>query len=170
MGGATLGNCALFTLPVYGGGATIENAPMTIRSKAEHNQVSSPFGFMNNYAMSMTKGATGSFGLDVPVVNANFVSAGILDGVINRGRNYVHIDNLNCNTRFKGTVNEVSADADGFYTVTVQPASGGWLEGDQNFCAFGIRLGGTLRLTDGASGYPDFYATSVLIGIERQQP
>ena len=171
MGGATLGNCALFTLPVDGSGTVIENAPMTIRFKVEHNpDGSSPFGFINGYAMSMTKGATGGFGLNVPVVNANFVGVGVLDNAINRGRNYVHIDNLSCNTRFKGTVNEVSADPSGYYTVTVQPASGGWLDSDQNFCAFGIHLGGTLRLTDGASGYPDFHAVGVLIGIERPQP
>lgn len=170
MGGATLGNCALFTLPLDGGGNTIENAPMTIRFKVEHNpDGSSPFGFINGYGMSMTKGATGGFGLNVPVVNANFVSLGVLDNVVNRGRTYVHIDNLNCNTRFKGTVNEVSADASGFYTVTVQPTLGGWLETEQNFCAFGIHLGGTLRLTNGASGYPDFHAVGVLIGIERPQ-
>lgn len=171
MGGATLGNCALFTLPVDGSGTVIETAPMTIRFKVEHNpDGSSPFGFINGYAMSMTKGATSGFGLNVPVVNANFVGVGVLDNAINRGRNYVHIDNLSCNTRFKGTVNEVSADPSGYYTVTVQPASGGWLDSDQNFCAFGIHLGGTLRLTDGASGYPDFHAVGVLIGIERPQP
>ena len=171
MGGATLGNCALFTLPQNSDGTVIENAPMTIRFRVENNfGGSSPIGFINSYAMSMTKGATGGFGLNVPVVNANFVSLGVLDNVINRGRNYVHIDNLSCNTRFKGTVNEVSADAAGYYTVTVQPSSGAWLESDQNFCAFGIRLGGTLRLTNGSSGYPDFHARNVLIGIERPQP
>ncbi|WP_273566083.1 hypothetical protein [Maribacter halichondriae] len=171
LGGATLGDCALFTLPVDGSGTVIENAPITIRFKVEHNpDGSSPFGFINGYAMSMSRGATGDFGLNVPVVNANFVGVGVLDGVVNRGRDYLHIDNLSCNTRFKGTVNEVSADPSGYYTVTVQPASGGWLETDQNFCAFGIHLGGTLRLTDGASGYPDFRATGVLIGIERPQP
>ncbi|MGI9544680.1 MAG: hypothetical protein ACR2MX_15565, partial [Cyclobacteriaceae bacterium] len=169
VGGATLGNCALFTLPVDVSNNIIEDAPMTIRFKVEHNPGSSPFGFINQYALSLSKGATGGFGVNVPVVDANFVALGQLDGVINRGRNYVHIDNLNCNTRFKGTVNEVSADASGFYTVTVQPASGRWLEPDQKFCAFGIRLGGSLRLTNGSSGYPDFHATSVLIGIEKPE-
>ncbi|MDN5202493.1 hypothetical protein QQ008_13990 [Fulvivirgaceae bacterium BMA10] len=169
LGGATLGNCALFTLPVDGSGNIIQDAPMTIRFKVEHNPLGGASGFINQYALSMSKGATGGFALNVPVVDANFVAPGQLDTVVNRGRRYVHIDNLSCNTSFKGTVNEVSADPSGFYTVTVQPVSGGWLESDQNFCAFSINLGGTLRLTDGSSGYPDFNATRVLIGIEKPE-
>ena len=98
------------------------------------------------------------------VVDANFISLGIMDNVLNRGRKYSHLDNLNCNIRFKGTVNEVTADASGYYSVIVQPASGGWLEADQNFCAYSINLNGTLRLTDGATGYDDYHATRVLIG------
>ena len=170
MGGATLGNCALFTLPVDGSGQTIEDAPMTVRFKVEHNPDGSPFGFMNTYALSISKGATGGFNLNVPVVDANFVGLGIMDNVVNRGRNYKHLDNLNCNIRFQGTVNEVTADASGYYSVIVQPASGGWLENDQNFCAYSINLNGTLRLTDGASGYDDYHATRILIGIERPSP
>jgi len=167
MGGATLGNCALFTLPVDGHGQTIEDAAMTVRFKVEHNAGGGSTGFINQYAMSVSKGATGGFSLNVPVVDANFISPGVMDNVVNRGRRYLHLDNLNCNIQFKGTVNEVTADAAGYYTVTVQPASGSWLETDQNFCAFSINLHGTLRLTDGATGYDDFHATRVLIGIER---
>lgn len=166
LGGATLGNCALFQLPVVGDTA-VEDAPMTIRFKVEHNPGETPpRGFMNRYGVSITKGAIGGFGVDVPVVDAVF-SGGFLTPEANRGRKYVHTSDLNCITNFKGTVNEISADADGYFTVTVQPASGRWLEPDQPFCAFGIHLGGTLRLTNGTSGYPDFHATNVLIGIER---
>ncbi|MEN8201989.1 MAG: hypothetical protein ABFS28_05285 [Bacteroidota bacterium] len=167
MGAATLGNCALFTLPVDGSGNVIENAPLTIRFKVEHSPDGSPYGFINHYALSVSKGATGIFNLNVPVIDADFVGPGIMNNVVNRGRRYHHVDNLNCNIRFKGTVNEPTADASGYYSVTVQPASGGWLEADQNFCAFSIILYGTYRLTDGATDYDDFHATRVLIGMER---
>lgn len=168
LAGTTLGNCGLFTLPVDGTGNVIEDAPVTIRFKVEHNP-GELNGFINNYELSMGKGATGNFPLDVPVVDANFVTVNNLDTVVNRGRNYVHGNALNCNIRFRGTVNEVSADASGYYTVTVRPATGGWLESDQNFCAFKIHLGGNLRLTDGSSGYRNFHAVDVLIGIERPE-
>ncbi len=166
LGGDTLGDCALFQLPVVGG-TVVEDAEMTIRFKVEHNPgQTSPRGFMNQYAVSITKGATGGYGVDVPVIEAEFFD-GFLTIEANRGRKYIHTSDLNCITNFKGTVNEKSMDEDGYFTVTVQPASGRWLEPDQSFCAFGIHLGGNLRLTNGTSGYPDFRATSVLIGIER---
>ena len=133
----------------------------------EHNPGTSPYGFINNYTLSVSKGATGAFNLNPSVEDAVFVGPGLLDNVVNRGRSYQHLDNLNCNINFKGTVNELNADASGYYTVTVQPNTGGWLEPGQNFCAFSINLGGTLRLTDGASSYDDFHATRILIGIER---
>lgn len=168
LGGATLGNCALFQLPIVGD-AVVEDAPMTVRFKVEHNPNELPArGFMNQYALTVSKGATGGFGLNIPVVDAVFSGSSLIPEV-NRGRKYVHTSDLDCIQTFKGTVNEISADADGYYTATLQPASGGWLEPGQKFCAFSINLGGTLRLTNGTSGYPDFHATSVLIGIERPE-
>lgn len=165
-GGDDLGDCALFQLPTIGG-TVVEDAPMTVRFKVEHNpNALPPRGFMNEYALTVHKGSTGGFGVNLPVVDAIFSGSSLIPEV-NRGRKYAHTSDLECTTVFKGTVNEVSADGDGYYTAILQPSSGGWLDPEQSFCAFSINLNGTLRLTNGSSGYPDFHATSILIGIER---
>lgn len=160
-----LGECALFTLPAVNGLVT-EGAGLTVKFKAIHNPVASTTGFMSNYGLSMAKGA-GGFAFTPPAAQANFASFGILDNVVNSGRNYVHGNDLNCITNFKGTINEPTADGDGNYSVTLNPANGHWLEPGQPFCAFGISLSGNLRLTDGEGGYPYFYGGQVLIGIQR---
>jgi hypothetical protein len=159
-----LGECALFTLPKVGETVT-ENAGLTVKFKAIHKP-GTAVGFMNSYALSMAKGASG-FSFTPPAAPANFTSPGVLDTVINSGRTYMHGSDLNCITYFHGTENEPTADGDGNYTVTLHPLSGHWLEPDQPFCAFGIYLNGNLRLTNGESGYPNFYGGQVLIGIQR---
>ncbi len=166
LGDQSLGNCALFQLPMIGE-TVVEDAPMTIRFKVEHNPgPTPPKGFINHYELSILKGATGSFAVNLGVEDALF-AGGALQPTPNRGRRYVHTDDTDCLTIFKGTVNEIAADADGYITASLQPASGGWLLPDQKFCAFAIHLGGTLRLTNGSGGYTDFHATPVLVGIER---
>lgn len=166
-GAGTLGDCALFTLPTSGG-TTVENPGLVIRFKAIHNPPPGAYtiGFMNSYGLSMAKGS-GGFSIAPGNANAIFSLPGILDGTLNTGRTYVHGDNLNCITYFRGTINEPSADGDGYYTITIRPQTGGWLEPGQQFCAFGLYLGGNLRLTNGEGGYPDFSAGGVLIGIQR---
>lgn len=159
-----LGECALFTLPVVNG-TVVEGAGLTVKFKAVHKPASST-GFMNNYGLSMAKGA-GGFAFTPAAAPANFMAPGILDANINSGRNYVHGNDLNCITYFRGTINEAAADAEGYYTVTLLPASGHWLEPGQPFCAFGISLSGYLRLTNGESGYPYFSGGQVLIGIQK---
>ncbi|WP_117880514.1 hypothetical protein [Aureibaculum luteum] len=164
MGGNTIGECGLFTLPVDSSNNIINDAPMTIRFKVDHNPGEAK-GFMNSYELTMGKGATEVFPLNVPLRAADF---SINDP--NRGRYYVENNPLNCNISFKGTGNETMADAEDYYTVIVQPASGGWLTAEQNFCAFKIRLVGNLRLTNGNSGYQPFNAIDILIGIEKPEP
>jgi len=160
MAGITLGNCALFTLPKDVNSVTIENAPITVRFKAVQKT-----GFMNAYELYMAKGAVGSFAVNPGVLPANFVGA-FLDNLPNRGRTYIHSSNLNCDQKFKGTISEVTADSNGFYEVVLTPA-GAWLEPSQTFCAFSLNLGGTVRHTDGSSGYDYFSGGQVLIGIQR---
>ena len=159
MNGVTLGNCALFTLPKVGE-VTVENAPITVRFKAIQKT-----GFMNSYELYMYKGAVGSFTVTPGTAPANF-SGGFLDNTVNRGRYYMHSSNLNCDTNFKGTISESTADSDGFYEVVLTP-SGSWLEPGQTFCAFSLNLSGNIRHTDGSTGYPDFSGGQVLIGIQR---
>lgn len=159
-----LGECALFTLPAVNS-TVVEGAGLTVKFRAVHKPVSST-GFMNNYGLSMAKGA-GGFAFTPAAAPANFIAPGILDATINSGRAYVHGNDLNCITYFRGTVNETIADADGYYSVTLHPAGGHWLEPGQPFCAFGISLSGYLRLTNGESGYPYFSGGQVLIGIQR---
>jgi len=159
-----LGECALFTLPVVND-VMVEGAGLTLKFKAIHKPGGST-GFMNNYGLSMGKGA-GGFAFTPAAAPANFMSPGVLDSVVNSGRCYVHGSDLVCITNFRGTVNEAVADGDGNYTVTIHPASGHWLEPGQPFCAFSIALSGTLRLTNGEGGYPYFYGGQVLIGIQR---
>ena len=158
LGGQALGNCALFTLP-----AGNLAAPLTVRFQAEHNK-----GFMANYNLHMLKGATGGFGIAPGVAPANFVSFFKMDNVSNTGRTYVHGSSVNCDLRFRGTINEPWANLVGDdYEVAVTPASGNWLEANQQFCAFSIRLDGHTRHTNGTHGYPYFGATPVLIGIQK---
>jgi hypothetical protein len=161
MAGVTLGNCALFTLPTDVNNVTDENAPITVRFKAIQNS-----GFMNAYELYMYKGATGSFAVTPGVIPADFSGGSFMDNTPNRGRTYQHLSSLDCHTKFKGTVSEITADGDGFYTVVLTPA-GNWLEPDQTFCAFSLNLDGTIRHTDGSSGYSWFGGGQVLIGIQR---
>jgi hypothetical protein len=160
-----LGECALFTLPVDSNGNPINTAPITVKFKVIHN-AGSPTGFISDYGLSMAKGA-GGFAFTPGAAPANFVLPGLLDNVINSGRVYAHTSDLNCITNFRGTVNETTADSNGYYSVTINPGAGGWLEADQKFCAFGIYLGGHVRVTNGEGGYPYFSGGQVLIGIQK---
>ena len=156
MDSQSLGNCALFTLP-----EGEEATPITVRFKAIQRT-----GLMNAYTLFMQKGATGGFQVDPDVEPATF-SGGTLTTVDNRGRTYVHPGDTNCHLLFSGTDREGTADADGYYEVELVPQSGRWLEPGQTFCAFSLNLSCTTRQTNGSSGYPDWWAVPVLIGIQR---
>jgi hypothetical protein len=161
MNGVTLGNCALFTLPKDVNDVTDEDTPITVRFKAIQGS-----GFMNAYELYMYKGAVGSFPVSPGVIPADFSGGVFMDNTPNRGRTYQHLSNLDCHTKFKGTISEITADGDGFYSVVLTP-TGTWLEPGQTFCAFSLNLGGTTRHTDGSSGYSYFSGGQVLIGIQR---
>lgn len=162
-----LGECALFTLPVSGG-VTQEAPPITVRYRAVHNLTGS-IGFMDNYRLTMMKGASG-FSFTPTAAPAIFPFPPFLDNTANSGRNYVHGDHLNCIRYFRGTVNESTADSEGYVTASLVPATGGWLDAGQQFCAFGVSLGYQLRLTNGEGMYPSVTAGTVLIGIQRPTP
>ncbi|MCK4678485.1 MAG: hypothetical protein KAT48_10170 [Bacteroidales bacterium] len=166
MDGIELGNCALFTLPVITTDPLTlnEGAPITVRVKVNHSS-----GFMENYSVYMHKGAIGGFGLNPDIEDAVFPTTGpLMNSLANRGRKYVHADNLVCCLKFKGTDNEPGLCSDGYYEMILTPKSGKWLEPDEAYCSFGIYLHATLRHTNGKHGYPTpTHATPVLIGIQR---
>lgn len=142
----TLGNCAKFNLPDEQPGA-----PLTVSFKADQAQ-----GFLDSYELYMYKGATGSFNVTPPLPA----------GPPFRLRSYVHGDDLACD-QLRGTFDDVTADLiTGYVNIDLAPASGHWLEADQNFCAFSIKLTARMRVTNGYSGRSPNYATPVLIGIE----
>jgi hypothetical protein len=171
LGGSPLGNCALFTLPKDAAGNPIENAPMTVRLKAVQES-----GFMNQYSLTIGKGAVGNIDLikvggwsalpnttDFPNA-ANKTSLG-------RAYNFASTAHSAFCPTFTGTPDEPTVGD--FIDVIVQPdispitPNGNWLEPNQNFCAFRLRVDGSIRHTDGTSGYPNFSSNEVLIGIER---
>lgn len=156
-----LGECALFTLPAD----SDTNVPgLTVKFRAVHNLAATPQpGFMNSYGLSMQKGASGfSF-----IPGSEPATTIPLNNIVNSGRTYVHGDDLICSTSFQGTYNEPGADANGYYSATLKPASGNWLEPGQTFCAFSITLSHQLRLTDGQGVYAGTSDNAVLIGIQR---
>jgi len=148
MGVQTLGNCALFTLP-----ASQPGAPLTVKFKADQEQ-----GFMESYELFVNKGAIGPFSVQPPPpASAPF-----------RTRAYVHGDDLACNS-LRGTFDDPTANPiTGYVTVNLTPSSGAWLEPDQNFCAFALRLQCSIRATNGYGGFGPFEAIApVLIGIQK---
>ena len=137
--------CGLFTLP-----AGIENPKISVSFKAVQTNVPPvPFGygFMNNYGVSMMKGASGFATTNLPSP-ANPKSAGV------------------CDLYFTGT-NTESSNVAGYVDLQLSPADGRWLEPGQTFCTFGVFLNGRLRRTDGQNveGYTS--AVPVLFGIQR---
>lgn len=144
--GTSLGNCAKFKLPSGQPGA-----PLTVKFKADQAQ-----GFLNNYELFMRKGAIGTFNVTPPPPA----------GPPFRLRSYTHGDDLVCN-QFRGTFDDTTADlVTGYVTIDLEPASGSWLEADENFCAFSVNLTGSMRVTNGYGGRAPNDAIPVLIGIE----
>lgn len=168
MAGTTLGNCALFTLPftIVNGAKIVsdEKTPITIRFKAKQES-----GFMGQYAISIGKGAIGNITLErtapaPPVFHTTALPTAA--GQTHVGRFYSDTGNL-ISCFFSGTPNEPGFPGD-YIELTLRPENN-WLEADQNFCAFRIRLDGHIRHTDGENSNPYFAATEVLIGIERPE-
>jgi hypothetical protein len=166
MAGTTLGNCALFTLPFteINGVKVVsdERTPITVRFRAKQES-----GFMGQYAISIGKGAIGNITLTrtapasaVPHTTSLPTAA----GQTHVGRVYSDNSNL-ISCFFNGTPNEPGFPGD-YIELSIRPENN-WLEADQNFCAFRIRLDGYTRHTDGENSNPYFIATEVLIGIER---
>jgi hypothetical protein len=168
MAGTTLGNCALFTLPftVIDGVkiVTDEKTPITVRFRAKQES-----GFMGQYALSIAKGAIGNITLTrtapAPAV-FHTTSLPTAAGQTHVGRFYSDTGNL-ISCFFNGTPGEPGFPGD-YIELTLRPENN-WLDADQNFCAFRIRLDGHIRHTDGENSNPYFTTTEVLIGIERPE-
>lgn len=160
MGTIALGNCALFTLPKDSNGNTIENEPITVIFKAIQTS-----GFMGKYALTINKGAIGSFAVTPGVMDALCVG-GNLDSNLNSGRHYKQLSISSCLKKFKGTISELASDGQGNYSVILTPSLP-WLNSNQTFCAFSLNLNGNTRHTNGSTGNPHFHGGQVLIGIQR---
>jgi hypothetical protein len=158
LGGVPLGNCALFTLPKNAANNPIENAPLTVHLKAVQDN-----GFMGKYTLTIGKGAIGEIdlvkvGAWSPNPNTTDFSTGI-----QIGRAYKLTSVASC-PAFTGTPDE-GAVGD-YIDMVVQPATT-WLEANQTFCAFRLRIGGHIRHTDGTYHNPSYNSNEVLIGIQR---
>ncbi len=168
LGSTTLGNCALFTLPftVVAGVNVVsdERVPVTIRFRAKQAS-----GFMGQYALTIAKGAIGNIALTrtvpapaVPHTTALPTSA----GQTSVGRIYSDSVNL-VSCFFSGTPDEPGSTGD-YIELVIRPENN-WLEADQNFCAYRIRVDGYIRHTDGENHNPNYSTNEVLIGIERPE-
>lgn len=145
MGATTLGNCAKFKLP-----AGQPGAPLTVKFKVDQKQ-----GFLDTYELFMNKGATGTFP----------VTSGATPPFLTRS--YLHDSNDLACSDFRGTFDDTTCNpATGYVTLDVTPASGGWLEAGQTFCAFSLKLTASTRTTNGYGGGWTANAIPVLIGIE----
>ena len=168
LGGTTLGNCALFTLPFteVDGVKVVsdEKTPITVRFRAKQES-----GFMGQYALTIGKGAIGNITLTrtspAPAVfHTTAQPTGA--GQTQVGRFYSDTGNL-ISCFFSGTPDEPGFPGD-YIQLTLRPENN-WLEPDQNFCAFRIRVDGYIRHTDGENSNPNYSTNEVLIGIERPE-
>lgn len=161
--GQTLGHCALFKLS-----DRQMNEPIVIKILVDHET-----GFIHNYRVSMLKGAVGGNAIVVREADVGLSAVGKMSSSPNNtGRNFVETT-PNCLTGFRGTLNEPDAEIDtaGYYTIELEPASSnGWLEPDEDFCAFSIELHGHTRHTNGYNDPRHFEAREVNIGIQRFNP
>lgn len=156
MGAQDGGDCALFELdPAH------LDAPLTVRFKAKHGAVVAPAldsGFFGSYGLSVQKGNIG--GVTLTAVNLPGDPSALI------AAEYVHGDNLACNT-FDGTLDDALVDGTGYVRIHMKPAAGGWLDPGQAFCTFAVGLGGSVRVTNGYSGYGDYWAQQYLLGIQQ---
>ena len=166
MAGSTLGNCALFTLPLAPDGTVIGDAPLELRFKANQDS-----GFMGAYWLTIGKGAIGNINLfKVGAWAALPNTTPYPDGGLLVGRDYTFGSSNHSAIcpAFHGTIDEIGADSDGEYIrIKVKPTTT-WLEQGQNFCAFRLRVDGYVRHTDGDTyANPTIHSNEVLIGIEK---
>jgi hypothetical protein len=143
MQGQTGGDCALFNLQ------NLLNTPLTVRFRA--NQLE---GFLSSYQLSVRKGNT------IPDFAIDDNGPGLISGV------YVHGDDLICNS-FEGTFDDLTHDGSGYVSADVVAHSGHWLEPGQPFCTFAIRLGCSIRVTNGYNSAVYGYGpVEYLLGIQ----
>jgi hypothetical protein len=140
MGAQSGGDCALFNLH----GAS--NTPLTVRFRAVH-----PEGFMDSYGLNVQKGNAGS----ITIGGAHISGA------------YVHGSDLSCNS-YDGTLDFTTAPT-GYVQTDIAPpgVDGRWLQPDQPFCTFAIRLGCYIRVTNGYNSATASYGPiEYLLGIQ----
>ncbi len=120
-GGADPGDCGMLTLPS-------DTTPLMMRLRALD-----PDGFLRQWTLSAVRGSNHAVGL--------------VDGATSGppGESY---PGATADDRFYGTVEQTGADVDGYVTLSVTPASGGWLEG-VDFCGYSFELSVADRTTNG---------------------
>jgi len=124
---------------------------------------------MGQYSLTIAKGAIGNITLTrtspAPAVfHTTAQPTGA--GQTQVGRFYSDTGNL-ISCFFSGTPDEPGFPGD-YIQLTLRPENN-WLEPDQNFCAFRIRVDGYIRHTDGENSNPNYSTNEVLIGIERPE-
>ena len=166
LGGPTLDNCTLFTLPsmLIDGVPMVTDGrmPIIIRFRAKLL-----CGYMGRYSINIGKHSTGVLIIGrasddlspanthaLPVVAAQMEMGGV------RADKAKPADRF-----FADTAAEARGEVD-YTEITIIPDSN-WLEPEQTFCAFKIALGRYLRSADGETHLPSYNTTDVLIGIQR---
>jgi hypothetical protein len=147
MGITELGDCALFTLAT-------PDAPLSVNYRAFDVA-----GFVQDWTLSVTRGNNFHFPVTVDsgvtMTNEAGDPFGVARGYPTPGA---------CST-FRGTADEITADADNYVSTTLKPRSGNWLPAGQIFCAFAFTLEVHDRVTDGRNGYPRSIFWQDLIGL-----
>ncbi len=151
MGSQEGGGCALFHLS-----GEPNPAKLSVRFKAVQGQ-----GFLGSYGLSVRKGNISDL-----AIAATTGPAGEASGALARA--YTHTSAESCGLLF-GTrpPDEPLADAAHYVTAYIIPASGNWLEPDQPFCTFAVRVGATMRRTNGYNSAEDSFAEAYLLGIQQ---
>jgi hypothetical protein len=129
--------CALIQLPS-------DTSPLEFKLRALD-----PDGFLNKWWLTAIKGSNQSVGL----IDGSTAAApgGVYPGDI--------VDDL-----YVGTAERSGADIDGYITINVAPAVGGWL-GDEEFCAYSFELWVQDRTTNGVTGYSTHREHDEVVGM-----
>lgn len=139
LGGASLGECALFELPS-------PNAPLTVRFRVHHAG-----GFVASYGLSVARGSN----TGVPVSDTTPPPQPLT----------LAYDVATHGDFFFGTLNALAPDADHYVLAELQSTGGAWLPAGQTFCAFEFAIAATPRTTNGYGHSGGYTLDKELVGI-----
>lgn len=131
-------DCTLLDLPDGS-----PNAPIFVKY-----QIDNPDGFLQGWALSVTRGNNHSVPVTASgVVPKSYPAAGLIDPC-----------------QFHGTP-DFPTDGDGNTVTQLVPTTGNWLPDGKTFCAFAFTLTANDRVTDGRSAYWQTVFWQDLVGI-----